>query len=144
MLFGSIFAFYLGRLVGRPFVNWLAGGSCKVDSWINRLKGREKILLFYMFLLPMFPDDLLCSVAGILPISARSFFAMQLITRATSVFFTIVFMSGEVSGMAYLFSAVGAVLTLPIFIYCYKNADRVNCFFSSIGRRISGKKQKRE
>ena len=136
MLLGSVLAFYLGRWIGRPFVNWVAGDKKKVDGWIEKLKGREKILLFYMFFLPVFPDDLLCSVAGILPITSMTFLLMQLITRATSVFFTLVFMSGAVSGWTYVFCVIGAALTLPVFIYCFKNADRVNAYFASLGKRI--------
>ena len=49
-----------------------------------------------MFLLPMFPDDILCSIAGIMPITYSVFIFMQLITRFTSIGGTLLFMSGEI------------------------------------------------
>lgn len=141
MFIGSMLAYYLGKWIGRPFANWLAGDKEKVDEWMAKLHGREKVLLFYMFFLPVFPDDLLCSIAGILPISTLTFVVMQLITRATSVFFTLIFMSGAVQGWAYVCWIVAAVLTLPLFIYCYKHADKVTKFFSDLGKKIMRKKQ---
>ena len=44
-----------------------------------------------MFLLPMFPDDILCSIAGIMPITYSVFIFMQLITRFTSIGGTLLF-----------------------------------------------------
>ena len=139
MMIASFVAFYLGRWIGRPFVNWLAGSREKVDGWLEKLKGREKILLFYMFFLPLFPDDLLCSIAGMLPITIGTFTVMQLITRATSIGATLVFMSGAVQGWAYVICLVIGALSVPIFIYCYKNVDKVNSFFARIAQRIRKK-----
>lgn len=69
LFFGGLFAFFLGRKIGKPFLIWLCGSQEIVDSWLKKLKGRENILLFFMFLFPFFPDDFLCAIAGILPIS---------------------------------------------------------------------------
>ena len=49
ILSGAMFAFSLGKLLGRKFVNWLVGSKEKVDEWVKKLKGRENILLFFMF-----------------------------------------------------------------------------------------------
>ncbi len=139
MMLASILAFYLGRWIGRPFVNWLAGSKEKVDEWLLKLKGREKILLFYMFFLPLFPDDLLCSIAGMLPITIGTFTVMQLITRATSIGTTLVFMSGAVQGWAYVICLVIGALSIPVFVYCYKNVDKVNAFFARISQKLRKK-----
>ena len=132
MMLASILAFYLGRWIGRPFVNWLAGSADEVDLWLKKLRGREKVLLFYMFFLPIFPDDLLCSVAGILPISVGSFTVMQLVTRATSIGSTIIFMSGAVQGWLYVVALFIGAITVITFIYSFKNADKVNAIFLQI------------
>ena len=140
MLLGSIFAFALGRWLGRPFVNWVAGGEDKVDEWLARLRGRENVLLFFMFFLPAFPDDILCSVAGILPIGWVGFLIMQIITRFTSVGGTLLFMSGtfipfdEVWGIALL-ALVGA-LAIAAFIISFRNAERINSALERLSDRI--------
>ena len=85
MMIGGIVAWWLGRVLGRPYINWLAGSKKEANNWLKRLKGRETVFLFFAFLLPFFPDDLLCSVAGILPIKFSTFLILQVITRATSI-----------------------------------------------------------
>lgn len=132
MLLGAMFAFFLGRIVGRPFANWIVGSKEKVDVWIKRLKGRQNVVLFFMFFLPFFPDDVLCTVAGLLPISYFGFFIMQVITRATSIGFTLIFMSGEFIpyngwGIAVLI-AISAICVLA-FIFSMKYSEKINDFF---------------
>ena len=55
MMLGSVLAFGLGRWIGKPFVNWVTGGKEKTDEWIAKLKGRENVLLFFMFFFLRFP-----------------------------------------------------------------------------------------
>ena len=134
MLLGTLLAWGLGRLIGRPYINWVAGGKEEADGWIKRLKGRETVFLFFAFLLPLFPDDLLCSVAGILPIKFSTFMIMQLITRATSIGGTLLFMSGEVipfHGWGLWVLGAIAIIAIAAFIICLKYADKLNAFFDN-------------
>lgn len=140
MLAGSIFAFALGKWIGRPFVNWIAGGAEKVDEWLGKLKGRENVLLFFMFLLPFFPDDILCSVAGILPIGWIGFLILQIITRLTSVGFTLLLMSGEFipwHGWGLVVLAVIGVLAVVAFIISYRNAERINLALQKLSDKVT-------
>lgn len=139
LILGSMFAFLLGKKIGRPFVNWIAGDAETADRWIERLKGRERVLLYFMFFLPAFPDDLLCSVAGLFNLTYREFLVMQLITRTTSVVGTLFFMSGEVIpynawGIA-LICAVGAIALLA-FVLSMKYYEHIKAFVD----RVFGKK----
>ncbi|MBQ3493441.1 MAG: TVP38/TMEM64 family protein [Clostridia bacterium] len=145
MLIGSIVAWWLGRLIGRPYVNWVAGGSEQADEWLKRLKGREKVFLFFAFLLPLFPDDLLCSVAGILPISFSVFMIMQIITRATSIGASLLFMSGEIipfHGWGLVVLGVVAVLIIIAFILSLKYADKINAYFDNFINKITKNKHR--
>lgn len=147
LMIGSIVAFYLGKVLGRPFINWLSGGKEETDRWMNKLHGKEKILLFFMFLFPVFPDDLLCSIAGILPITFSTFLIMQIITRATTVGCTLLFMSGEV--IPFNFWGISLIVLAVIFcffafIYCFKNADKINENCSKIYNKFFKKKGKEE
>lgn len=142
MLGGSMFAFALGKWVGRPFVNWIAGGSEKVDAWLAKLRGRENVLLFFMFFLPFFPDDLLCSVAGILPIGWFGFFIMQVVTRFTSIGATLLLMSGKIipwSGWGLPVLAAIAALAIIVFVISYRNAERINRALQDFADKITGK-----
>ena len=132
MMIGAIVGFYLGRLIGRPFINWIAGGKEKADEWLKKLKGRETVFLFFAFLLPLFPDDLLCSVAGMISMRFSTFFVMQIITRATSIGASLFFMSGEIIPFhgwgLWVLGAIG-VVCLVAFILSMKYADKLNSFF---------------
>lgn len=142
MMIGSIVAFYLGRLLGRPFVNYVAGGKEKVDKILERIKNKQNVVLFFAFLLPFFPDDLLCSVCGILTMGFPLFLLMQIITRATSILATIFFMSGSYIpyngwGIPVLI-AIG-ILAIVAFIISYRYSERIESFFIS---KLSRKKKK--
>ena len=147
MLAGAMFAFALGKWVGRPFVNWIAGNPEKVDAWLEKLKGREIVLLFFMFFLPFFPDDILCSVAGILPIGWLGFLILQIITRMTSILATVFLMSGEFipwSGWGIPVLVGIAVLAIVAFIISYRNAERINRALATLSDRITAKFRKKE
>ena len=140
MMLGSMLAFWLGRVIGRRFISWLVGGQEKTDEWLLKFKDRENVLLFFMFLLPGFPDDTLCSVAGILPITWGGFIVMQIITRATSIGTTVLFLSGRIipyHGWGLVVLGVGALIGLIAFIFCFRKAAELNAFCVRLLQRIS-------
>lgn len=129
MVIGAILAFALGRWVGRPFVDWVVGDKEKVESYLKRLKGKENVLFFFMFLLPFFPDDALCSVAGITPMTWPIFISMTIFTRIISNIAAILFMSGEVipyQGWGLVIIGLVGVLSIIAFIYAYRYSDKIN------------------
>ena len=145
IILGSILAFYLGRWLGRPFVNWVVGDSKAVDEYLIKMKNKEKVILFFMFLLPLFPDDALCSLAGILPISFLTFLFMQLLTRATSILGTLFFMSGEIiryDALGITIIVIVCILALVAFYLSYKYADKINEIFYNIMDKITFRKKK--
>lgn len=146
-LIGAMVAFGLGRWIGKRFVNWVSGGQEQTDVWIAKLKGRENILLFFMFLFPFFPDDILCSVAGILPISWGGFFLMQAVTRATSVGATLLLMSGQIipfHGWGLIVLGIILGVGLFAFLWCFRNAARINAFVASFCERMRAWKKNRD
>lgn len=146
MFLGSLFAFFLGRVIGRRFVNWIVGNRETVDYYLLKLKGKETVILFFMFLLPMFPDDILCSIAGIMPITWGVFIFIQVITRITSIGGTLFFMSGEIIpydkpwGIAVLI--VLAIIAIIAFIYAYKNSEKLNEKLISFINKVFYRKHK--
>ena len=63
---------------------WIVGKD-SLDKWLEKLKGKDYLILSLMFLLPMFPDDVLCFVAGLSSMTWKYFSVMIVITRAISV-----------------------------------------------------------
>ena len=81
---GSIVAFAIGRWVGYKAVKWIVGKEA-LHKWLQKLKNKDYLILSIMFLLPMFPDDILCFVAGLSSMTWGYFLVMIVVTRAISV-----------------------------------------------------------
>ena len=139
---GAMLSFALGRLVGKPYVNWITGGKEKTEQLIKKLDGRENVFLFFAFLLPLFPDDILCAVAGDLPIKWLTFTIMQVITRATSILGIMIFMSGEIIpfyGWGLVVIIVALIIGVAAFILSIIYSKQINEFFEKIIDKISKK-----
>ena len=146
IILGSLFAFFLGRKIGRPFVNWIVGDKETVDKYLNKLKGKEVVIVFFMFLFPFFPDDALCALSGILPINWFQFIFIQLVTRATSIGGNILFASGEFIPYTETWGIITLVILSIIgiiaFIISFKYAEKIQNFFYKFIDKISFKKRK--
>lgn len=87
ILLGSIAAFAIGRWIGYKAVCWIVGKE-SIDKWLKKLKGRDYLILSLMFLLPLFPDDVLCFVGGLSSMTWGFFIVMITVTRVISIFST--------------------------------------------------------
>lgn len=140
IVIGSLFAFFLGRVLGKRFVCYMAGDPEKVESFLRRAKNKETVVFFFMFLFPAFPDDLLCLIAGILPISFRAFLFMQLTTRVTSIGATLFFFSGEIipfSGWGIPVMIAAALAGLALFGFSFRHADALMAAFDRMTSRVA-------
>jgi uncharacterized membrane protein YdjX (TVP38/TMEM64 family) len=80
---GSQLAFFLARKYGRPLIYKLASKET-IDKWDKIAGNRGPLFYFFMFVLPFVPSDMMCYVGGLGKISARRFFAANLIGRVWS------------------------------------------------------------
>lgn len=87
IVLGSVAAFGIGRWIGYRAVCWIVGQD-SLDKWLKKLKGKDYLILSLMFLLPLFPDDILCFVAGLSSMTWGYFLIMITVTRLISVFST--------------------------------------------------------
>ncbi len=84
IILGSILAFYIGRKWGNRAVSWMIGKD-SLKSWQRKLKGKDNIFLTIMFILPLFPDDVLCFLAGLSSMSTGYFFIMMSLSRIIAI-----------------------------------------------------------
>ncbi len=132
IILGSIAAFFIGRIFGYRVAKWLVGKD-SLDKGLKTIKGKDKIILTFMFLFPFFPDDVLCFVAGITTMSPVFFLIMIFFTRIISVFATCYSMNNSIIPydtwwgilLWLLFLAITVVLTVLI----YKKGDKIEAFF---------------
>lgn len=127
ILAGSFTGFFIGRKLGYKAVAWLVGEE-ELKQWLQKVKGKDNLVLTLMFVLPLFPDDLLCFVSGLSTMSVRYFSLMMTASRAIGI--TATCFSFElipfntwwgISIWAGIFIAV-----ITVFIIIYKNLDRIN------------------
>jgi uncharacterized membrane protein YdjX (TVP38/TMEM64 family) len=143
---GSAFAFLLGRVVGRPFVYWVAGDRSSVDYYLEKTNGREFVVFFFMFLLPAFPDDLLCAVAGITGLKPSQFAFIQLICRPIAIAATLVFMTGTLipyHGWGLVVWGFIILASLTAFFLSFRYADRLTALFDRTFSRLVSRFQKK-
>ena len=93
ILLGSAVAFLLGQTFGRKLVKFMVGKEAQ-EKWVKFLS-KAKYSFVIMMLLPMFPDDILCLVAGLTDMSWTFFMLTNLITRPIGIFLTSYLGSGD-------------------------------------------------
>ncbi len=69
---GSLIVFGLARWLGRGFVEHMAEQQ-RIQRYDDAVARHGPSLLFFAFLLPFFPDDVLCALAGLSRIPLREF-----------------------------------------------------------------------
>ncbi len=127
---GSLVAFLVGRYAGTRVVSWLVGKET-LEKWMKKIKGKDKLLLTAMFLLPVFPDDVLCFVAGMSSMSIWYFLAVIAISRVLAIFTT----SYSVTLIPFntwwgiLIWAVLIALIIVLFVFLYKKSDAILNWF---------------
>lgn len=79
----SQLAFYLARWYGRPVAYRLASRTT-IERWERIASGQGIMFYFLSFLLPVFPSDVMCYVAGLGLISGQRFLVANLLGRSVA------------------------------------------------------------
>lgn len=93
VLTGSIILFLFAKYLGRPLVTRLVGEK-RVEKYMKDMSARQFWALFMMFLMPFFPDDVLCLMAGLTAIRLPGFILLILVTRPWGLVFSALVGSG--------------------------------------------------
>ena len=113
VLIGSVIAYFIGRLFGKRVVEWIAGKeTCDKYSQIIGKKG--KVIFVLMQILPFFPDDILCMVAGLTSMNFPFFLVTMILVRP----FVIAAYCYLGSGTVIPFSGWGIPVWIAIFAVC--------------------------
>ena len=145
IVLGSLVAFFVGRLAGQKVVAWLIGKDT-LEKWLNKIKGKDKLLLSAMFLLPVFPDDVLCFVAGLSSMSVWLFVGVILVSRVLAIFTT----SYSISLIPFntwwgiLTWVVIGIAVVILFVFLYRKSDAILDWFARKFRRETKIEEKKE
>ncbi len=130
IMLGSLCAFLIGRYAGARAVAWLVGKDT-LEKWMKKIEGKDKLLLTAMFVLPVFPDDVLCFVAGLSSMSVWYFLTVIFISRVLAVFIT----SYSITLIPFdtwwglLIWGIFGLLVIALFIFLYRKSDAILGWF---------------
>jgi len=143
VLLASLFSFFIGKKFGSKVIIWMVGNK-DYEKWAEKL-GRGKYVFFLMMLFPVFPDDILCLVAGTTKMTWRFFIITNLITRPIGIFCTCFLSSGIIPfyGWWILLWGVLLVLCLALFVLAYKYQEKIESFIFMQSKKLeNGEKNK--
>lgn len=80
VVLGSLGVFFLARALGQDFVSTFVGRKLST-RYLDVIRRKRDIFLFFAFLFPFFPDDILCILAGLTEISWKRFLLLCLVAR---------------------------------------------------------------
>ena len=130
VLIGSFVSFVLGKTFGYRIVTWIAGKE-NTDKYSEIIRKRGGFFLFLAFLLPMFPDDILCLIAGITNMKFKTFAWITTITRPIGVICMSYFGGGHIipfSGWGVYVWSILLVIIVAIVFIIYKYQDKLQDF----------------
>ncbi len=142
VLVGSLINYFIGKVWGKKAVEWIAGKeTCeKYSAYFNK---KGKVIFVLMQILPFFPDDILCMVAGLTAMNFPFFLAVMILVRPL----VIAAYCYVLSGTFIPFEGWGLIVWGAIFIVCivlavlsFKYQDR----FENWLVEKFGKKNKKE
>lgn len=139
IILGSLFAFFLGRQFGRKLVSFMVGEQT-CQKWVKFLTN-AKYSFFIMMLLPVFPDDVLCLVAGLTNMSWTFFTVTNLIARPAGIFMTCYLGSGHLipyHGWGLIVWAVIVVVVGVLLFLSFKYQKQIEDFLQ---RKFKSKKE---
>ncbi len=143
----SIVAFFIGRVFGYKVASWLVGAE-NLDKGLKLVKGKDTVILTFMFLFPFFPDDVLCFVAGLSTMRVPYYLVMITITRVINV----VVSSYSVNGSLIPYNTwwgilVWVLIFVAVAVMCfviYKHGEKIEKYFKSLFSKRKEKKNKIE
>ncbi len=114
---GSAVVFQLARLLGQPFVDrFVSRGS--IEKYMDLIRRKQDIFFMMAFLLPGFPDDILCFLAGLTKLSFRRFLFLVLAFRPW--------------GLLVSCAVGGSALSLPLWVLALLCAAGIAVFLAAM------------
>lgn len=118
ILLGSAIAFSIGRVFGKKVVIFMVGKENE-ERW-SKFLSNAKYSFVLMMLLPLFPDDVLCMIAGLTDMSWTFFMVTQLVTRTIGVFTMSYLSAGDIIPYhgwgLYVWAVIGLLSLLAIYL----------------------------
>ncbi len=128
---GSFIAYFIGKVLGRKVVYWCVGESTALKY--EKMLGSKGYMLFaIMQLLPFFPDDVLCMLAGLVSMKLSVFSLIILLIRPIYILLACFLGTGNLipfSGWGIpVWVSVFLLMGGLFFLYC-KHQTKIENYF---------------
>ena len=140
VIIGSVTAYFIGRLFGKRAVVWIAGGDT-VEKYTSYIGKKGKVIFLLMQILPFFPDDILCMVAGLGSMNFAYFITVMVAVRPARIALYCFLGNGSLIP----FSGWGIPVWIAVFAVCIvlavlslKYGDRVEKWLISRFNKTHG------
>lgn len=147
VLIGVIICYFMGRFFGKKTLYWIAGKE-NTSKYLKIIGKKGKIPFILMQILPFFPDDILCIVAGCCNINFTFFIISMVIIKPILISVYCFLGSGSVipfSGWGIPIWALIIVIGIVISVVSIKNQDKIEKFISTkFGKKEKSKDEKEE
>ena len=131
-VFGSLIAFTIGKKLGKRAVAWIAGKE-QTEKYAKKLNKTGKVPFLIMQLLPFFPDDVLCMVAGLSSMSYRYVTLALLLIKPFYIATVCVLGTGDIIPFHGWGIPVWIAIFAVILVFCvfyFKNQDKIDTWMS--------------
>lgn len=119
-LAGCLLAYWIGYKFGKKAVKWCAGSEEDYEKWSKVLNKKGKWWYFATVIFPMFPDDILCLVAGAVKFNFPFYILSNIIGRGIGLVTMLLFLEliGSMGGgFPYMVIVWAIALLVEIIIY---------------------------
>jgi len=134
-LAGSIIVFLLSKRFGRPFVIRFVSSEL-IEKYDQIKESKLNTVLFLIFLFPLFPDDMLCFIAGLSPMPVKTFILIVMLARTPSVFINTMIGAGIMDDSPTQFMIAVTIYAVLIAVL-YFNRKRLDAFIHHSKKRVA-------
>jgi uncharacterized membrane protein YdjX (TVP38/TMEM64 family) len=134
---GAVVTYYLARWLGRDAMH-LFFGEEKVERYIKAFNSkRSMIIVFLLFLIPGFPKDILCYLAGLSEMKLKPFLVFSLIGRTPGMMGSIL-IGMQVGAHRWNVVILISVIAVILFVLCMIFRKRLMQWFNDFYDKVSG------
>ena len=134
---GSALAFGLTRRFGKPLALRFIGEET-YDRYNSFFHGRSTVIIFLVFLIPFFPKDALCFLAGLSNIRFLLFAILMMLGRLPGIYIASLTGAGFI-GFPWWVWVIIAVPSIALVIVVFQNADKMEAWFY---KKLEGRSQR--
>ena len=135
LVIGSYIIFAASRKYGRPFIEKIVSKE-RLKKFDYIFSNRGAITLLVLLLIPIFPDDILCYLAGLTNIKIRNLMIINAIGRFPKYFVFNLIGAGLYEKNLILVISLSVIMVLiSIILYIFK--DKLNEWILNISHKFS-------